>query len=153
MGDPISISISSAAIAATCTVCKISCSLYEFIQRARKVDTTVELLYTAVLRLEASLKNVDATLKGSGVIEATKDPSLYGGSLNAIRCSLEDCEHTLRAFSDVLPENREDQKHNLFKKAVLQIKLNLSRSEMNSLRAHILDHSTSLQIAMHTLTL
>lgn len=151
MGEPLS--VATAAVAATSTAYKISCSLYGFIQSAKKVDTTIELLYTAVVRLEASLKNVDATLKSPGVIEATKNQSLYAGSLKAIDCSIRDCEHTLRAFSDVLPGQRTSQKFSMFKKAVDQIKLNLNQSEMNSLRSHIQAHSTSLQIAMHTLTL
>lgn len=151
MGEPIS--MASAAVAATSTAYKISRSLYDFIRSAKKVDTAIELLYTAVVRLEASLKNVDATLKSPGVIKATKKHSLCAGSLNAINCSLQDCEHTLRAFSDLLPENRANQKPNIFKKAVAQFKLDLSQSEMNSLRCRIQDHSTSLQIAMHTLTL
>ena len=117
----------------------------------RKVDIAIELLYTAVARLKAYLNGVHAALKNLGVIEATRDMALYGRSLDAVKCSLQDCEHTLRAFSDVLPENRAIQKRNTFLKAMVKIKLNLSKNEMKSLRSHIQDHSISLRLAMHTL--
>lgn len=145
--------MASAAVAAISTASKISCCLYEFISSAKKVDITIELLYTAVLGLEPSLRNVEKKMKNPSVTEATKDHSLYAGSLDAIDCSLQNCEHTLRAFSDMLPENRANRKFNIFKKAVVQFQLNLSQNEMHSLRCRIQDHSTNLQIAMHTLTL
>ena len=151
MGEPLS--IASAAVAATSTAYKVSCSLYEFISSAKKAETTVELLYTSVVRLEATLKHVDATLKDPGVSETTKDHSVYAGSLNAINCAIQDCNHTLNAFFNILPKNRDNRKLNIFKKAIIQLKLDLNQKEMNSLRSRIHEHSTNLQIAMHTLTL
>lgn len=50
----------------------------------KKVDVTVELLYTAVLGLEASLNNVERNMRSPGVTEATEDHSLYAGSLDAM---------------------------------------------------------------------
>ena len=79
MGEPLS--IASAAVALTSSAYMVSCKLYEFISSAKKTDTTVELLYTAVIRLEASLKVVDETLKSAAVAEATNDRSLYAAPL------------------------------------------------------------------------
>lgn len=100
--------IAGAAAGAATAAYKISCNLHELSKGARKVETSLELLYTAVVGLEAPLKNVEATLRSRSVIRATKNRATYwyAGSLKAIECSLQDCEHTLRAFSDVLPGDR-----------------------------------------------
>lgn len=152
MGEPVS--IATAAVSATSAACKVSCSLYEFISSAKKVDKTIELLYTAVIRLEGSLKNVQATLQSENIIKATKKQHLYQGSLKAVEHSLRDCQHTLQALADILPElPPPEQRFDTFKKTMLQLKLNMEQNELNSLRSNIQSHSTSLQIAMQTLTL
>ena len=150
--DPVS--ITAAAFTASTTAYKVSTCLYGFIQSAKTVDESLNMLYDAVRSLEGSLTNVDSTMKTSVVHVATADTKAHRGPLASISQSVKDCKHTLKALESRLEDiGRPGANSNFFRKSILQIQLNMGQSEIDNLRSHIQSHSTSLQVAINTLML
>ena len=150
--DPLSIAM--AVGAASRAAWSVSSILYSFVSSAKKIDKTLNSLYTAVQGLEDSLKSVETTFEQPAVKAATVDVQIHRVSLRSLTHSIEDCKHTLDALAtqlkDVGPRERQSS---ALKKPILQIKLNMSQSEIDSLRLHIQSHSTSVQVALHSLNL
>ena len=150
--DPVS--ITATAFTAASTAYKISTCLYGFIQSAKTVDETLNMLYDTVKSLDSSLKSVDSTLKIAVVQRAITSHEVHRETLASITRSVQDCDHTLKALDARLNDVGQSRTSlNFFRKSILQVKLNMSQSGIINLRSHIQSHSISLQVAIDTLTL
>ena len=150
--DPIS--IAAAVGTASSTAWRISLTLYTFISSAKKVDRSIDMLYTAFQGLETAIKNIETTLREPVVRTATTHRQDHDDLLLGIEQSIKDCQQTLDAtdeqLSNVGPSSRNSS---IWKKSLLQLNLNLADTEIKTLRLHIQSHCTSLQVALHSLTL
>ena len=130
--DPLSIVAAAVSIAGTAL--NISITLGTFISGAKKVDQSINQLYSAVKGLENLLKNLGTTVKNPAIQAETASRNIHTGLLQYISQSLDVCKHTLDELyielKDFDPSRRKSGK---FKKPILQFKLNCPRAKSTAL--------------------
>lgn len=150
--DPISIVTATGTI--TKLVAAASLTLYTFISETNNVDQTVKDLAAEVNGLKRTLLEVDSVLKQPSVASAEKriatDDSkalwytFYG--------CLEECQLTVVRLDSAL-DGLNKRSSSWAKQAYRQVKLNLKKDDIISLRSQIHTHSITLGTALQLINM
>lgn len=128
--DPLSLVASVAS--ASRIVSSVSTSLYKFIQDAKQVDDTVNVLFREVGNLQRMISAVDSILhqpSTQAVIKQDQDLELW----ESVDDSIMECRKTLRSL-DVLLAGLDGKKvgQSAFGKSIKQVKVNWRSDDFNT---------------------
>ena len=143
------LSIISAVASISKTIYNASSTLYTFVNETRNVDQTVKDLATEVDALSRALTEVEAALKSPTVVAAEKRGSVDDNKQlwQTVYGALEDCQITVVRIDSALDGIRK-KRSNWATQAFRQVKLNLGKDEINSLRVQTHTHCSALKMAL-----
>ncbi|ERF69137.1 hypothetical protein EPUS_01093 [Endocarpon pusillum Z07020] len=150
--DPLSIVGAVASVSKT--VYSASTTLYTFVSETRNVDQTVIDLATEVDALNSALKEVEAVLKSPTIIDAEKRGSAEDNKQlwQTIYGALDECQITVVRIDSALDGVRK-KRSNWATQTFRQMKLNLGKDEIDSLRAQTHTHYSALKMALAMVTI
>jgi hypothetical protein len=150
--EPLSIIGAVTSLIKTASI--VSITLHTFVNETRNVDQTVKDLATEVAGLNSALKEVEAVLQSPTVATAEKSGSADDNQQlwQTVYGALEECQVTVVRIDSALDGVRK-KRSNWATQAFRQMKLNLNKDQINSLRAQTHTHYMALKMALQMINM
>jgi hypothetical protein len=147
--DPLSIAAASTGLAITGI--KVSAGLYQWIEDARKIDTTLGALVEEIKSLSRVLDAVSKSwAQNPGTARSQMDPQ--GDLWYSVRLTLDECTVTMNDL-DKQVEAISNSGFRFLRRPTKHMRLNMKSGEILVLKQRIQSYNGTMQIAMQVLSL